>query len=204
RVALPISARRAPIEGGGGRRAERPTARRAPIEGRGGRRAGGSMPRRVSVAGDAGRGVGGAAPRRSMLLRRRRRRSGRRRREEVHGRLLVAPTLLVVGGVVVLPMAAVLVLSVQDLRLIEVRSLSLGDLGLTFENFARVLSGPGFWAAVRTTVVYAVLTTAGSLAAGLMVALALRRPFPGRGAVRALMLVPYALPVVAGTTIWTT
>ncbi len=162
------------------------------------------MPRRVSVAGDAGRGAGGAAPRRSVLLRRRRRRSGRRRREEVHGRLLVAPTLLVVGGVVVLPMAAVLVLSVQDLRLIEVRSLSLGDLGLTFENFARVLSGPGFWAAVRTTVVYAVLTTAGSLAAGLMVALALRRPFPGRGAVRALMLVPYALPVVAGTTIWTT
>ncbi|GAA3756098.1 multiple sugar transport system permease protein [Spinactinospora alkalitolerans] len=128
----------------------------------------------------------------------------RRRREELHGRLLVSPTLLVVGLVVLAPFAASVVLAFQDVRLIDIRFMSPADLGITFDNFAEVLSSAGFWEAARTTVVYASLTTVGSVLAGLVLALALRRPFPGRGAVRGLMLVPYVLPVVAATTIWTT
>ncbi|ASU84751.1 sugar ABC transporter permease [Nocardiopsis gilva YIM 90087] len=128
----------------------------------------------------------------------------RREREELHGRLLVAPTLLVVGAVVLFPFLAGFVLSLQDMRLIDIRFFSPADLEITFDNFDRVLSSAGFWAAARTTVVYATVTTVGSLLAGLVVALALRRPFRGRGAVRGLLLVPYVLPVVAATTIWTT
>ncbi|WP_017556959.1 ABC transporter permease subunit [Nocardiopsis baichengensis] len=126
----------------------------------------------------------------------------RRAREELHGRLMVAPTLLVVGAVVLLPFVAVLVLSVQELRLIEIRSLGPADLEVSLANFARVLSASGFWDAVRTTVVYATATTVGSLGAGLALALALRRPFRGRGLMRGLALVPYVLPVVAAATIW--
>ncbi|WP_067967033.1 carbohydrate ABC transporter permease [Nocardiopsis trehalosi] len=125
----------------------------------------------------------------------------RRRREEWHGRLLVAPTLAVVAAVVLVPFAAGVVLAFQEVRLIEVRALGWGDLEVSFANFARVLGGSGFWAAARTTLVYAVATTAGSLAAGLALALALRRPFRGRGLVRGVVLVPYVLPVVAATTV---
>ncbi|MBB6170929.1 multiple sugar transport system permease protein [Nocardiopsis mwathae] len=128
----------------------------------------------------------------------------RREREELHGRLLVAPTLVVVGAVVLFPFLAVFVLSLQDMRLIDIRGFSPADLEVTLDNFARVLSSAGFWAAARTTLVYAAVTTVGSLLAGLVLALALRRPFAGRGAVRGLLLVPYVLPVVAATTIWST
>ncbi|WP_051061859.1 carbohydrate ABC transporter permease [Nocardiopsis chromatogenes] len=152
-----------------------------------------------------GAGTDGDVPRAAPDRRPRRgdRRRGltRRAREELHGRLLVAPTLLVVGVVVLLPFAAVLVLSVQELRLIEIRTLSPSDLGVSLANFAGVVTASGFWAAVRTTFVYAAATTAGSLAAGLALALALRRPFRGRGLMRGLALVPYVLPVVAAATI---
>ena len=37
-----------------------------------------------------------------------------------------------------------------------------------------------------------------------MAALALRKPFRGRGLVRACMLIPYVAPVVAATFVWTT
>ncbi|MFC7328932.1 carbohydrate ABC transporter permease [Marinactinospora rubrisoli] len=128
----------------------------------------------------------------------------RRAREELHGRLLISPTLLVVGLVVLAPFAAGVVLAFQQVRLIDIRFLSPADLDFTLRNFARVLGGPGFWAAARTTLVYATLSTLGSVLAGLALALALRRPFRGRGLLRALVLVPYVLPVVAAATVWTT
>ncbi|RCV56294.1 carbohydrate ABC transporter permease [Marinitenerispora sediminis] len=133
-----------------------------------------------------------------------RRRLTRRAREELHGRLLISPTLLVVGLVVLAPFAAGIMLAFQHVRLIDIRSLTPADLDFTLRNFTRVLGGPGFWAAARTTLVYATLTTAGSVLAGLALALALRRPFPGRGLLRGLVLVPYVLPVVAAATVWTT
>ncbi|MGI5118376.1 carbohydrate ABC transporter permease [Marinactinospora thermotolerans] len=136
--------------------------------------------------------------------RRARARRTRRAQEELHGRLLVAPTLLVVGLVVLAPFVASFVLAFQDLRLIEIRSLGLGDLGVSLDNFADVLSSAGFWKAARTTLVYATASTVGSVLVGLVLALALRRPFRGRGLVRGLLLIPYVLPVVAATTIWTT
>jgi multiple sugar transport system permease protein len=66
-----------------------------------------------------------------------------------------------------------------------------------------VLTSPGFWESLWTTVLYTVGATVGSIGVGLIAALALRKPFRGRGAVRALMLLPYITPVVAATFVWT-
>ncbi|HLR96074.1 MAG TPA: sugar ABC transporter permease [Jiangellaceae bacterium] len=118
------------------------------------------------------------------------------------GKVLVTPTLLIVTLVVLIPFLAVVVLAFQDLRLIEIQTLTLADLTVTFENFEQVLTSSGFWAAFRTTLVYAALSTIGSIGVGLVLALALRRPFRGRGLVRGLLLIPYVLPVVAAVTIW--
>ena len=46
--------------------------------------------------------------------------------------------------------------------------------------------------------------TACAIGLGLVAALALRRPFRGRGLVRACMLLPYVAPVVAATFVWKT
>ncbi|MEU5872331.1 sugar ABC transporter permease [Glycomyces sp. NPDC047369] len=126
------------------------------------------------------------------------------RREDRDGRLLVAPTMLVVLAFAVLPFLAVVLFAFLDVRLVDIPRLYLDELDFTGDNLATVWASPRFWSAAGTTVTYAAASSAGAIVVGLAVALALRRPFPGRGLIRALVLVPYILPVVAATTIWKT
>ncbi|WP_049575864.1 carbohydrate ABC transporter permease [Streptomyces sp. SBT349] len=124
------------------------------------------------------------------------------KREDLTGRALVSPTLLVVVFVVLVPFVMSVLYAFQDVRLIDIGPLGDGETRWTLDNFREVLSSSGFWAAVRTTALFAVATTVGSVAAGLAIALALRKPFRGRGLVRGLVLIPYVLPVVAAVMIW--
>jgi multiple sugar transport system permease protein len=124
-----------------------------------------------------------------------------RRAEAQAGLVLISPTVAVVLVVVVLPILWTVMLSFQELRLIQLRRASiLGDYSL--ENFRDVFASDGFWTSLRTTLVYSVLGTACAVGLGLVASLALRRQFRGRGLVRALMLLPYVAPVVAATFVW--
>ncbi|GAA4973435.1 carbohydrate ABC transporter permease [Kineococcus glutinatus] len=130
-------------------------------------------------------------------------RQGIARRNSRDGLAMVLPTVVIVVAVVVVPVLWNVVLAFQDLTLLEVRDAGIFE-SLSLANFTEVLTGSGFWQALLNTVVYSVLSTAGSIALGLLAALALRRPFPGRGAVRALLLLPYVAPVVAVAFTWKT
>ena len=124
-----------------------------------------------------------------------------RRAEARAGLLLISPTVLIVVAVVVLPILWTVMLSFQELRLIQLRTASLfGDY--TLENFEEVLTSDGFRDALVTTLAYSVGGTTLAVALGLVAALALRQAFPGRGVVRAMMLLPYVAPVVAVTFVW--
>lgn len=52
------------------------------------------------------------------------------------------------------------------------------------------------------TCLYTILVVAASWGIGLMAAWVLQRPFRGRGPLRTLFLLPYALPIFAGVIIW--
>ena len=67
-----------------------------------------------------------------------------------------------------------------------------------------MFSSPGFWAALRTTLLFSVVGTVSSIGIGLAATLALRGAFRGRTFVRASMLLPYVAPVVAVTFVWQT
>jgi multiple sugar transport system permease protein len=124
-----------------------------------------------------------------------------RRSEARAGLLLISPTVVVVVAVVVLPILWTVMLSFQQLRLIQLRTAGLfGDYSLA--NFTEVFTSDGFWDSLQTTLIYSVLGTALAVGLGLVASLALRQSFPGRGAVRALMLLPYVAPVVAVTFVW--
>ncbi|HJR38472.1 MAG TPA: sugar ABC transporter permease [Nocardioidaceae bacterium] len=117
------------------------------------------------------------------------------------GLLLISPTVLIVLAVVVLPILWTVMLSFQELRLIQLQSASLfGDYSL--ENFQEVLTSDGFWDALLTTLIYSVCGTTLAVGLGLVAALALRKAFRGRTVVRAMMLLPYVAPVVAATFVW--
>ncbi|GAA2992908.1 carbohydrate ABC transporter permease [Streptomyces fulvorobeus] len=122
-------------------------------------------------------------------------------RENRAGLAFVAPTFLVVLAVVILPILWTVLLAFQDSALADIQEDGL--LGRwTLANFEQVFGSPGFWSSLGTTLLYTAGATAGSVLLGLIAALALRRPFRGRGALRAAMLLPYVAPVVAVAFVW--
>ena len=125
----------------------------------------------------------------------------RRQSDARTGLLLISPTFVVVLAVVVLPILWTVMLSFQDLKLVQLQYASFfGDYSL--DNFVEVLTSDGFWTSLVTTLVYSVLGTTLAIGLGLVAALALRQSFRGRGVVRAMMLLPYVAPVVAATFVW--
>jgi multiple sugar transport system permease protein len=130
------------------------------------------------------------------------RRSTRAQREERLGWLLTIPGALIVFALILFPILWNIVLSLQQIRLIDLQSLNFLNFDINFDNFARVTGVSAFWPAIINTVVYAVFGTLLSVGVGLWAALVVRRPFRGRAAVRGFMLFPYVVPVVAATLVW--
>jgi multiple sugar transport system permease protein len=114
---------------------------------------------------------------------------------------MVLPTTVLVIAMVVVPVLWNVVLAFQDLTLVDIRDAGIFQRA-TLDNFERVFTGPGFWSSILTTVIYSVFATGGSILVGLVMALALRRPFRGRGLVRSVLLLPYVAPVVAVAFVW--
>lgn len=130
-------------------------------------------------------------------------RSRRSREENRAGLLLISPTLIIIAVAVIIPIVWAIALAFQDVRLINIRETGLFG-SYTLDNFIEVLTSPGFLTALWTTIVYSVFGTALAIGIGLIAALALRKPFRGRGLIRASLLLPYVAPVVAATFVWST
>ena len=138
--------------------------------------------------------------------RRRTRGTGRRpltlrQQENRAGRAFLSPTLIVVLVVVILPIAWTVMLAFQRIRLVNIRRAGLFS-EYSLRNLEAVLTSPGFWSSLWTTLVYTVGSTALSIGLGLVAALALRGAFRGRTLLRASVLLPYVAPVVAVTFVW--
>lgn len=126
-----------------------------------------------------------------------------RQRDARTGFLLMSPTLLIVLAVVVVPLLWSVLISLQRLRLINIGRADIFS-PLTLDNYERVVASAELWTSLRTTLIYTIGSVVVVIFLGLLAALALRRPFRGRTAVRALMLLPYVAPVVAVTYVWRT
>ncbi|HTP53119.1 MAG TPA: sugar ABC transporter permease [Anaeromyxobacteraceae bacterium] len=110
---------------------------------------------------------------------------------------LLAPAVLYILALVGLPLALAFVYSLGDVR--------VGSTGYRFvglENFRSVLSSPTFRAAVGHSVIFTASVQAIVLVGGNALALALRRRFRGRGAVRFLILMPWVAPISLGAIGW--
>ena len=110
----------------------------------------------------------------------------------------ILPTLLVVFGVVVYPVAESLVISLQKYNLAEPNNRPFVGLN----NYLQLLGSRGFWAIIQRTAVFTVFSVSITLLIGLGIALLLNQHFVGRGVVRSLLLIPWALPPVVVGMIW--
>lgn len=114
---------------------------------------------------------------------------------------MVLPTAVIVLAVIIVPIAWNAVLAFQQTDFTTITQNGLNN-PFTLENFTGVLTDPGFWRSLGTTVIYSIGGTVGSIVVGLVAALAFRRPFRGRGLLRSFMLLPYVAPVVAVAFVW--
>jgi multiple sugar transport system permease protein len=70
-------------------------------------------------------------------------------------------------------------------------------------NFRRMFAvGSTFMPALLHTVVFTVVSVVFEVAIGLVLALALNKPFRGRGLVRAAVFIPWAVPTVVSAEVW--
>jgi len=118
-------------------------------------------------------------------------------------RLLAIPILILII-LILFPFVWNIVLSFQELRLIDLGDLSLRNLTFTLDNYAKVLGARGSGELLRTTVIYAVFGTILPIVLGLIAALLAREPFRGRQLFRGVLLFPYIAPIVAVTLVWKT
>jgi multiple sugar transport system permease protein len=71
-----------------------------------------------------------------------------------------------------------------------------------FDHYRRVLTSPEAIAAILLSLKFTAVVVAASLAIGLGIALVLNENFPGRGLLRAAILLPWAISEVATATAW--
>lgn len=112
--------------------------------------------------------------------------------------IFLLPLLLTLVAVAIWPLARSIFFSFTDAYLD-----APSDYGFVgFENFVEVAEDPVFWGAVSNTLVFTLVSVGLETLLGLAIALLLHRAFPGRGIVRAAILIPWAMPMVVSARIW--
>ncbi len=69
-------------------------------------------------------------------------------------------------------------------------------------NFALILQQPIFWHSLQVTLLFTLLSVTLTCLVGLALALLLHQPFAGRAVLRALLLIPWAIPPVVNGMMW--
>ena len=111
--------------------------------------------------------------------------------------LLMLPLLAVMIAVIGWPLIDTVRLSFTDAKLVGTEGAFVG-----FDNYAKMLGGSSFQRAFITTTWFAVVSVTAEMVLGVLAALLLNQQFRGRTALRALMILPWALPTVVNATLW--
>lgn len=121
-----------------------------------------------------------------------------RAREQRTGWLLVIPAILVLALVYAYPIGRAFVLSFFTENL----STNLEAVPTGFSNYVRMALDGRFWNSIWNTTVFTVVSLSLELVLGMAIALVLDQAFRGRGAVRTIAILPWALPTALIALAW--
>ena len=122
------------------------------------------------------------------------------REERRLGAAMVAPSLAVIALVAAYPICYAVWLSLNEYSVIT-PGLSR-FVGL--DNYLEALGSSEFWEAMKTTVLFTVISVSLELVIGLGMAMVMHRAFRGRALLRAVVLVPWAILTVVTAITWRT
>jgi multiple sugar transport system permease protein len=132
---------------------------------------------------------------------------GRKRREKSYGteerrlaRLLLTPALAVIALVAAYPIGYAIWLSLTEYSVrVPGKWRFVG-----FDNYTEAFGSSEFWESVKNTFIFTGLSVTLELAIGLGMALAMHAAFKGRGVLRTVVLVPWAVLTVVSAITWRT
>ncbi|MFN3520684.1 MAG: carbohydrate ABC transporter permease [Phenylobacterium sp.] len=120
--------------------------------------------------------------------------------------LFLAPMLTVLALVAAWPLARTVYFSLTNATLVDMRRYSFVGLSnyLAYDQgrWYGVLSDPQWVAALKNTLVFAAVSVTLETVLGVAMAVLLNTAFPGRGLMRAALLVPWAIPTVVSAKMW--
>ncbi|HEY8346429.1 MAG TPA: sugar ABC transporter permease [Symbiobacteriaceae bacterium] len=121
----------------------------------------------------------------------------RSRRDRIYALIFISPALLVTFCLVLAPLAFAFWTSLHRYTLTLPERPFVG-----LANYLGALSDPAFWRAVGRTAYFTGMSTWLELVLGLLIALLLNQRFAGRGLLRGLVLIPWALPTMVNGMMW--
>src|SRR5947208_3134113 len=130
---------------------------------------------------------------------RRRRKSRLQRRQARLGWLLLLPALAVVAFVAIYPLGKTVYYSITNQEFLAGIEPTKW-VGL--QNYKDLWHDTIFRHAIWTTIKFTLITVGFELVLGMIIALVVNSSFKGRGAMRAVMLVPWAIPTVVAAQMW--
>jgi multiple sugar transport system permease protein/N,N'-diacetylchitobiose transport system permease protein len=110
----------------------------------------------------------------------------------------LTPAFVAIGVVFVAPLAYAVWLSVHDVQA------NIGQVGafVGLDNFRKAFTSPDFYAATGRTLYFLVASLVLQVPLGILVALLLNQEFVGRNVLRALILIPWAVPTIVNGALW--
>lgn len=131
---------------------------------------------------------------------RQRRRRSAQRTESITRLLFVAPAAVAMVCLFGYPLVKNLVMGFQEYGL---RTFFTGEAPwIGFGNYAAVISDPVFVQALINTGLFTAGSIVGQFVIGMLLALFFRRRFPLSGLLRALLLLPWLLPLIVSSASW--
>ncbi|MEC4686007.1 MAG: sugar ABC transporter permease [Nitrospirota bacterium] len=118
-------------------------------------------------------------------------------RDEERGRWFVMPSLVLLSIVTIYPLIYVLYLSLQRRLLIFDVSRFIG-----IDNYLFLLKDDRFFNAFKNTLYFTIMSVTLELLLGLAIALLINRSFRMKGLIRAIVLIPWAIPTVVSAKMW--
>lgn len=112
--------------------------------------------------------------------------------------VLNSPAILILLAMLAYPVMYSAYLSLHEYNLRRPRSFEFIGLG----NYTEILSDSQFWNAAWVTLLFSVGSIALTIMLGTMLALLLNEKWPGRGILRAVTLIPWAIPPVVNGLVW--
>ena len=111
--------------------------------------------------------------------------------------ILITPSMLIIFGVLIFPIVYSLVLSFNNL---VIKDNTMEWVGL--KNYADMFADANWRFSVKQTLIFTVISVFCEIVIGVGVALVLNKEFKGRGFVRGIMILPWALPGVVNAIMW--